>query len=54
MTRRIIALLVLSATIGLPLLAGCEARRERDDDDGANIRVDTEGRNKGITVKEDD
>ena len=54
MTRRIIALLVLSATIGLPLLAGCEARHKHDDDDGASIKVDTEGSNKGITVKDND
>ena len=52
MTRRLIALLVLSATLGLPLLAGCEAKSK--DKDGANIKIDTEGRNKGITVKDND
>ncbi len=52
MTRRFIALTVLAGMLGLPLLAGCESKRERDDD--ANIKIDTEGRKQGITVKGDD
>jgi hypothetical protein len=52
MTRRVIALLVLSATLGLPLLAGCEAQHK--DKDEANIKIDTEGHHKGVTVKDND
>ena len=51
MTRRFITLLALSATLGLPLLAGCEAKHK--DRDEASIKVDTEGSDKGVTVKSD-
>ena len=51
MTRRFIALLVLAGTFGLPLLAGCEAKKK--DTDEASIKVDTDGGDKGVTVKSD-
>ena len=54
MTRRLIALFTLSATLMLPLLTGCENKRVEDDDDGGTLKVDTEGSNKGITVKDND
>ena len=54
MTRRLIALLALAAFLTLPMLTGCETKKVEDDDDGGTLKVDTEGSNKGITVKDND
>ena len=51
MTRRLIALLVLTGFVGLPLAAGCEAKHK--DEDSASIKVDTEGSEKSIKVDKD-
>ena len=51
MTRRVIALLILCGFVGLPLVAGCEAKKK--DSDEASIKVDTEGSEKSIKVEGD-
>ena len=46
MKRRVIALLVLTAFVGLPLLAGCQHEKK----DEASLKVDTEGSTKSVKV----
>ena len=49
MTRRVIALLVLSAMLGLPFLAGCEHQHK----DETKMKIDTEGGHKEVTIRKD-
>jgi outer membrane murein-binding lipoprotein Lpp len=49
MTRRFIALLLVSAVFGLSLLAGCQNK----DKDTTKMKVDTEGSHKEMSIKHD-
>ncbi len=52
MTRRFIAVTIVAAMLGLPLLTGCQ-NKDRDEDE-ASLKVDTEGSNKSVKIKTDD
>ena len=51
MNRRVISLLVLVGMVGLPVLAGCEAKHK--DEDKASIKIDTEGSEKSVKIEGD-
>ena len=52
MTRRFIAVTIVAAMLGLPLLTACETRHK--DKDEASLKIDTEGSNKSVKIKTDD
>ena len=50
--KRFIPIALMAAMLGLPVV-GCN-NKDNDDDDGATLKVDTEGENKSIKVDDND